>query len=811
MSYPDYSNIQQIRSHDNMQSVLSGTESGLYKMLSSDTMEPNYAKTRDFSGTGDAETSNIWADDPNECSMTTTCSSQNQNNVTHQSSANTQSYQASLADIISVKGLTCDVQNGPLCQSMSISQLQSPLSMGGTVKQSAQASPINFKPGLSSHLQSPISHNGIGERPERVSSMSPLDQDAGIIHESQDQFHRQSQILKKSSNISTEFPQSGCASPQRMNSQLYLSNMPDDLVQTGSPVPPGYYDAESIRRSESMRRSELSYTNATIRSEEKGKLRKKKRSIANNFSSEMRGHTTSHARYQRIENKNMCDARKFAVIFAQEMLGQEMSSGSTKPPNNNSSIVSELIQQLNERNDFLQQLSTVCEQVLEKSIGQEKTIKDLNRRWQRAEHNLKIATQELSLQRSLQPMQSDWSLKALDVLLVGQPSLPNHTKGWLEQAKIDPSAGEEFVAQLKEWKESGTLNMGTQRENMLEQEEKEVVQLRNQVRLLKDKLQEQGGTIRVFCRLKPESSRCIKVTNSLNTSIEITAPQVCGNRPTSFVFDRVFGPLAKQEDVYSEVQDVIENLSIGTFYGLIMAYGQTGSGKTYTLDGNEQNPGLQRTAMKRIMDSLGNDPKVKFELSAIEIYNESVRDLFHKPTVNLEVRQAPEKSTGLFGGMHVPGMVTKSVKNWEDIRSLLEFVKSIRAQAATALNDFSSRSHTIISLGVTRSSRFSAIHFVDLAGSERTKVSQAEGTRMIEANAINRSLSALGDTLLALEQKKSHIPFRNSKLSFLLSDVLVKRWSKVLMIATCASDPVNAHETFSTLSFANKMQNIKKR
>ena len=38
--------------------------------------------------------------------------------------------------------------------------------------------------------------------------------------------------------------------------------------------------------------------------------------------------------------------------------------------------------------------------------------------------------------------------------------------------------------------------------------------------------------------------------------------------------------------------------------------------------------------------------------------------------------------------------------------------------------------------------------------------------------AINKSLSALALTLEALQRKQQHIPYRNSKLTFLLEDCL---------------------------------------
>jgi hypothetical protein len=51
------------------------------------------------------------------------------------------------------------------------------------------------------------------------------------------------------------------------------------------------------------------------------------------------------------------------------------------------------------------------------------------------------------------------------------------------------------------------------------------------------------------------------------------------------------------------------------------------------------------------------------------------------------------------------------------------------------------------------------------AGSERVARSEAAGEQLREAQAINRSLSALGDVIAALQRKGPHIPFRNSKLT----------------------------------------------
>jgi len=62
---------------------------------------------------------------------------------------------------------------------------------------------------------------------------------------------------------------------------------------------------------------------------------------------------------------------------------------------------------------------------------------------------------------------------------------------------------------------------------------------------------------------------------------------------------------------------------------------------------------------------------------------------------------------------------------------------------------------------------------VDLAGSERAKRTGAEGERLREGININRSLLALGNVISALtEEKRGHVPYRDSKITRLLQDSL---------------------------------------
>ena len=100
----------------------------------------------------------------------------------------------------------------------------------------------------------------------------------------------------------------------------------------------------------------------------------------------------------------------------------------------------------------------------------------------------------------------------------------------------------------------------------------------------------------------------------------------------------------------------------------------------------------------------------------------------------------------------------------------------------------------------------SRLHLIDLAGSERISRSGAlhDSTQLKEAQSINRSLSALGDVISSLKRKAKHVPYRNSKLTQLLSAALGTKRSKTLMIATVSPDQENAGETVCSLKFAHR-------
>ena len=137
-----------------------------------------------------------------------------------------------------------------------------------------------------------------------------------------------------------------------------------------------------------------------------------------------------------------------------------------------------------------------------------------------------------------------------------------------------------------------------------------------------------------------------------------------------------------------------------------------------------------------------------------------------------------------------------------------------RAVGATSMNDRSSRSHMLISVKVLataktdRDADFSSrMYLIDLAGSERFSSADRDASRMRESQSINRSLCSLGDVMAALQQRSKHIPFRNSKLTYLLEDVLGGD-NKVLMLVQVSPTASNAQETNCSLMFAERTASV---
>lgn len=166
------------------------------------------------------------------------------------------------------------------------------------------------------------------------------------------------------------------------------------------------------------------------------------------------------------------------------------------------------------------------------------------------------------------------------------------------------------------------------------------------------------------------------------------------------------------------------------------------------------------------------------EVSMLEIYNDEVYDLLNSGFSGSNKDGTPRAKSldirhGEDGVVEVPELTRESINSVSQVLEALERGNANRAQASTNLNEHSSRSHMILRVevtsGVGNEKQKGNLYLVDLAGSERVRKSEVEGKNLKEAQHINKSLSALGNVMEALDRKASHIPYRDSKVSVKLN------------------------------------------
>ena len=288
--------------------------------------------------------------------------------------------------------------------------------------------------------------------------------------------------------------------------------------------------------------------------------------------------------------------------------------------------------------------------------------------------------------------------------------------------------------------------------------------------------------------------------------------------PQSFKFDKIFTKDITSEKIYLDIcQDVIKQF-INGINGTIFVYGQTTSGKTYTMLGNINYPGILPCALKNLFDLLENEKKAKnlnynLYCSYIEIYNEVIHDLIGNGT-------GCKITEDINYGLVIPEAQKICINTFEEGIQLKDIGEEKRQYKDTLINEYSSRSHTIFQLYLETSiqdkekntfrNKYSLLNLVDLAGSERINNTDKNiPNNNNETGYINKSLFALSNVINKLsENKNNYIPYRDSKLTRLLSKGL-GGGSLVTIICNISPSANNFFQTVSTLRFANRAKHIK--
>ena len=327
-----------------------------------------------------------------------------------------------------------------------------------------------------------------------------------------------------------------------------------------------------------------------------------------------------------------------------------------------------------------------------------------------------------------------------------------------------------------------------------------------------------AGNVNVICRFRPMNE--LEKTNGNEEVCVFTSPTTLQfhstreNNNYRFEFDRIFPPSSTQEDIYNfGVKGIIDSVLDG-YNGTVLAYGQTSSGKTYTMQGemnNNSTQGIIPRMIEHVFDFIHSQEGTEFmiKVSMIEIYLEKIRDLLDLSRVNLQVRENFSK------GIYVDGCSERYVGCPEDVYAALKIGSNNRAQAATLMNEHSSRSHSIFILTINQNnkkegfSKVGKLYLVDLAGSEKLSKTGATGLTVEEAKLINKTLTTLGRVIYNLTDGKSnHVPYRDSKLTRVLQESLGGN-SKTCLIITCSPSIYNESETLSTLRFGLRAKKIK--
>lgn len=300
---------------------------------------------------------------------------------------------------------------------------------------------------------------------------------------------------------------------------------------------------------------------------------------------------------------------------------------------------------------------------------------------------------------------------------------------------------------------------------------------------------------------------------------------------------------SSQEDVFAHCAPIIDRVMEG-YNGTIFCFGVTGSGKTYTMSGPPQDKrrrqeqpavpveaqGIVQRAATRIFEFIrdrGEQGEIfSVESSFLEIYSgdgmrETLVDLLadgkdaeHK----LEMKRDPTNDQSFV----CSGLTSVPIRSPDDLFEVLALGRRRCTYMETSRNCLSSRSHcifavTVESLGEQESGnlvRRGKLVLVDLAGSESLKkVSAAseanEELRRRQAIGINRVLSNLGAVVNNLNTGFQNCAgYRNSALTMLLRDCLGGS-ARALLIANISPEAAWCSETFTTLTFAQQMMQVR--
>lgn len=366
-------------------------------------------------------------------------------------------------------------------------------------------------------------------------------------------------------------------------------------------------------------------------------------------------------------------------------------------------------------------------------------------------------------------------------------------------------------------------------------------------------MQSKQESIQVFVRVRPPIANEIDIENAVHVNESGQSIHVQSEKhEVTCHYDYIFDEISEQEHVFDRVQCLLDDVLNG-YNSCIFAYGQTSSGKTFTMLGpnggkdlinNKSNWGLIPRAAEYLFNILSQRAQegrctYMVKASMLQIYNEQLIDLLstgsevsNEAENDLKIREVmlagsrSSRSMNLQQNnerqcqeVYVAGLSEFRVQTAEDVLQLILLGSSNRTTRSTEFNATSSRSHAVLQLSFeiedfeshgTKLYHKSKLSLVDLAGSEKMASMGADATvhHLRELTSINKSLSALGNVIAALSvASRTHVPYRDSKLTRLLQDSLGGN-TRTVLVACIAPIVTHVAESISTLQFADRAKRV---
>ena len=282
-----------------------------------------------------------------------------------------------------------------------------------------------------------------------------------------------------------------------------------------------------------------------------------------------------------------------------------------------------------------------------------------------------------------------------------------------------------------------------------------------------------------------------------------------------YIFDKVFS--MKSRDKLVDSLDEYIKYAISGKQTSVLSYGRTEGNKTEFMFGNSVNSNstvhdvlnnlIAQLRTKEQTDQIVYDVKLSF----VRILEEDILDLFCEDS-NEEVKKVHEIKRTSDGSTTITNvnLIDVNVRDERDIQSAINRVLTARHvysenSTYSSVADWQSdcaQSHfvlTVLIKGVQSGGADGKLTMVELAGDDEID----EASDDVSASKSKRSLQCFSDMISSISKRQSHIPFRNTKITYILQPSFSLNGKSLIVFGL--NQDMNYAVAYRILQFANKV------